>query len=161
MQKMQSTLSAGFLESAKACERVAADLERLAAKYGRAAEKEKAKRRAELESLAIYSEVDVQNLYGYAEITQSQYERYLDMLHEGEAALENRPATVNELAQKMLFGFRKELLAERDELKLLALTPEARRAELARREATLRNWQARIKKLKEEMEHGKDTHSGL
>lgn len=154
MQKTQSKQSAGYLDSANACKRVAADLERLAAKYGRAAEKEKAKRRAELESLAIYSEVDVQNLYGYAEITKSQYERYLDMLHEGEAALEERPATINDLAQKMLLGFLKELMAEQDELELLSLTPETRQAELERRATVMRDWQARMKKLKGEMEHG-------
>lgn len=159
MQKTQSKQFAGFLESANACKRVAADLERLVAKYGRAAEKENAKRRAELESLAIYSEVDVQNLYGYAEITKSQYERYLDMLHEGEAALEDRPATINALAQKMLLGFVDELMAERDELELLALTPEARQAELERRASAMRDWQERMKKLKGEMEHSTEAFS--
>lgn len=154
MKMTPSKQSASYLESANACKKVAADLARLAAKYGRAVEKEKAKCRAELEALAIYSETEVQNLYGYEEITQSQYERYLDMLREGEAMLEHQPATVNALAQKMLQGFQVELSREIDELELLALSPEARQAELARRASIAHDWQERMKKLKEELKHG-------
>ena len=158
MKKANNTLSTGLLQSADACKKVAADLERLVAKYGRAVEKEKAARRGELESVANYSEDEIQNLYGYAEITQSQYERYLDLLHEGEAALEGQPATVNELAQKILLGFQAELVAERDELELLVLTPEARQVELDRREATFGAWKDRLKKLKEEISNGPEAY---
>lgn len=158
MRKAYSKRSPGPLQSADACKKVAADLERLAAKYGRAVGKEKAARRAELESVANYSEEEIQNLYGYAEITQPQYERYLDLLHDGEAALDGQPATVNELAQKMLLGFQAELVAECAELELLALTPEARQAELDRREATFGAWKDRLKKLKEEISNGPEAY---
>ena len=55
----------GYLMEAKACKKIGRELDRLIAKYQRAVDKEKAAKKAELETVMQYrNEGEIQNDYG-------------------------------------------------------------------------------------------------
>lgn len=93
----------GYLMETKACKKVVKEIDRMADKYPRAVDKEKAAKKAELETVIQYrNEGDIQNDYGWEYITEAQYQRYIELFRSGKEALENGPPSVNEIIVSVL-----------------------------------------------------------
>lgn len=139
----------GYHMEAEACKKVCKELNRLIAKFQRAVEREKAARQEELEAAMQYqSEQEIQDEYGYAIITEAQYERLLEMFRFGRQALETMPPTLNELALSILKQINHDICSEQREWEFSALTPEQRAAERKREEANREAWHKKIAELK-------------
>lgn len=94
VRKYTNPQAAGYLLEAKACEVVCKELRRTADKFQRAVQKEAADRQSEFETTMQYdSERQIQDDYGWGFITEKQYERYMDLFHHGQEALEKAPPT--------------------------------------------------------------------
>jgi len=144
--------AAGYLLEADACKKVVAELRRIAEKYQRKIDREQAARKAELEAAMEYrSERDIQDAYGWEFITEKQYDLYLEIFRNGQAALENRMPTVNELAHKILLRILSDIDAEQREWRFSALTPAQQREELQRAEQAKREWKEKIHQIKERL----------
>lgn len=139
----------GYLLESKACDKVCKELRRIADKFQRAVDREKADRQKEFETVMQYaSEDELHEDYGWDVITERQYNRYLDMFREGEAALENAPPTVTETALKIARRILKDIDLENREWRFSALTPAEQQAELDRAEASQKAWKAKIAELR-------------
>lgn len=139
----------GYLLEAKACDKVCKELRRVADKLQRAVDREKAARQKEFETVMQYaSEDELHEDYGWDVITERQYNRYLDMFREGQAALENAPPTVTETALKIVRRILKDIDLESREWRFSALTPAEQKAELERAEASKKAWKAKIAEIK-------------
>lgn len=139
----------GYLLEAKACDKVCKELRRIVDKLQRAVDREKAIRQKEFETVMQYaSEDELHEDYGWDIITQQQYNCYLDMFREGEAALENAPPTVTETALKIARRILKDIDLESREWRFEALTPAEQQAELERAEASQKAWKAKIAEIK-------------
>ena len=144
--------AAGYLLEADACKKVEAELKRVADKYQRKIDREQAARKAEFEAAMEYhSERDIQDAYGWELITEKQYDRYLDIFHRGQEALENHLPTVNELAHKILLRILSDISAEQQEWRFSALTPAQQRAEIQRAEQAKQEWKEKMRKLREDL----------
>lgn len=148
-RKYLNPRAAGYLLEAKACDIVCRELRRLIEKYKRAVDKEAAARQSEFETVLQYrNELEIQNDYGYDLITQQQYERYLDLFREGQAAVENRPATLKEMALSILRRIESDIAEDRREWEFSALSPEEQQAERERAEQSQKAWKERIAEIK-------------
>ena len=79
VRKYTNPDAAGYLLEADACKKVEAELRRLADKYQRKIDRERAARETEFEAAMQYrSENDLLDAYGWEVITEKQYEIYLD-----------------------------------------------------------------------------------
>ena len=82
----------GYLMEAKACKLLLKDLARIRAKLKRHIEKEAADREAEFEAAMQYhSESDIQEAYGWEFISEQQYERYYEEVHQAAECGKNHP----------------------------------------------------------------------
>lgn len=91
--------ASGYLLEAKACEKVAKELRRIAEKFQRAVDKESAARQTEFETALQYTnEQQIQDDYGWGFFSEAQYDRYLSLFREGQVALEQHTPTKTELA---------------------------------------------------------------
>ena len=139
----------GYLMEAKACKKVVKEIDRLADKYRRAVEREKAAKRAELEAVMQYSrEEDIQNDYGWGFITEAQYDRYRELFSSGKEALENGPPTVNELVITILHRISSDIYMDQQEWEFSALTPKQQAEERKRAEENRAAWKKRIAEIK-------------
>lgn len=140
---------AGALMEADACDKVLHELERLIDRYQRRADKEEAKRREEFELVMGYrSEADIQEAYGWAFITEAQYERYLEIFRAGKDALEHHTPTVTERACAILRNIRGDVMRERQDYRYEAMSPDELRAEIKRQQDAEREWGELMKELK-------------
>ncbi len=141
--------AAGYLLESEACGVVIKEVDRLIEKFRRKITREAEARKKELETALGYrSEQDIQDAYGWELITEKQYDRYIDLFRQGQAALENHTPTRAELALGILRRFRRDLVMDQDEWKLSALTPEQRAAELNRRAKAAQEWKERLRQMK-------------
>lgn len=141
--------AAGYLLEAEACGAVIKEVDRLIEKFQRKINREAEKRKQELETALGYrSEQDIQDAYGWEFITEKQYDRYIDLFRQGQAALENHTPTRAELALSILRRFRWALTSDQNEWELSALTPEQRAAELERRAKAAQEWKDRLRQMK-------------
>jgi len=144
--------AAGYLLEADACKKVVAELRRIAEKYQRKIDREQAARKAELEAAMEYrSERDIQDAYGWEFITEKQYDLYLDIFRRGKEAMETHLPTVNELAHKILLRILSDIAAEQQEWRFSALTPAQQRAEIQRAEQAKKEWQEKMRKIREDL----------
>lgn len=141
--------AAGYLLEAAACGMVIKEVDRLIEKFQRKINREAEARRKELETaMGFKSEQDIQDAYGWELITEKQYDRYIELFRQGQAALEHHEPTRAELALSILRRFRWSLTADQDEWKLSALTPEQRAAELNRRANAAQEWKERLEQMR-------------
>lgn len=120
---------------AKACKKVVKEIDRLADKYRRAVDKEKAAKKAELETVMQYrNEGEIQNDYGWEYITETQYQRYIELFRSEKEALENGPPSVNEIVVSVLHRINSDILRDQTEWEFSALSPEEQAAERKRLE---------------------------
>lgn len=141
----------GYLMEAKACKKVVREINRLADKYLRAINREKATKKAELEAVMQYkSEEDIQNDYGWDFLTEAQYDRYIELFRTGKDALENGPPTVNELVLNILRLISSDIYSEQREWEFSALTPKQQAEERKRAEENRAAWKKRIAEIKAE-----------
>lgn len=139
----------GYLLEAKACEKVCKELRRIVEKLQRAVEREKAARQREFETAIQYeSENEIQNAYGWGVLSEAQYSRYLEIFRDGQAALENAPATVTETSLKITQRILSDIAAEQREWEFSALTPAQQREEIERAEAVKHAWKQKIAEIK-------------
>lgn len=139
----------GFLMEAKACKKIGRELDRLIAKYQRAIDKEKAAKKAELETVMQYrDEGEIQNDYGWEYITEAQYQRYIELFRSGKEALENGPPSVNEIVVSILHRINGDILRDQTEWEFSALSPEEQAAERKRLEESQKAWKKRIAEIK-------------
>lgn len=139
----------GYLLEAKGCDKVCKELRRVADKLQRAVDRERAARQKEFETVMQYaSEEELHEDYGWDVITELQYNRYLDMFREGQAALENTPPTVTEVALKIVRRILTDIDLESREWRFDALTPAEQQAELDRAAASQKAWKAKIAEIK-------------
>lgn len=125
----------GYLTEAKACKKVVKEIDRLAGKYRCAVDKEKAAKKAELETVIQYrNEGEIQNDYGWEYITETQYQRYIELFRSGKEALENGPPSVNEIVVSVLHRINSDILRDQTEWEFSALSPEEQAAERKRLE---------------------------
>ena len=90
MRKYTNPQAHGYLMEAKACDKVIQELKRIENKLQRATDKEGSARQAEFEKVMEYTnEVQIQDDYGWDLITEAQFERYMELFRDGQAALEN------------------------------------------------------------------------
>lgn len=141
--------AAGYLLEAKACAKVVKELMRIEAKFARAADKEAADRQSEFETVMQYtSEQLIQDDYGWGFFSEAQYDRYLALFREGQAALENHTPTKTELALSILRRVIADIETERREWEFSALTPQEQAAERKRMEKANREWKEKIAEIK-------------
>ena len=139
----------GALMEIDACKTVLNELERLIDRYRRRADKEAAKRREEFELVMGYrSEAEIQDAYGWGYITREQYERYIDIFRAGSDALEQHTPTVTERAFAILSNIRVDLMAEQQDYRYEAMSPDELRAEIKRQQDAEREWKTRMDELK-------------
>ena len=144
--------AAGYLLEADACKKVEAELQRIADKFQRKIEREKAARKAELEAALEYrSEDEIRDAYGWELITEKQYDLYLDIFRSGQSALENHQPTVNELTYKILLRILSDIAAEQREWRFSALTPAQQCAEIERAEQAKREWKEKMRQIREQL----------
>lgn len=144
--------AAGYLLEADACKKVEAELKRVADKYQRKIDREHAARKAEFEAVMEYrSETEILDAYGWEFITEQQYDRYLDIFRRGQEALDDHLPTVNELTHKILLRILSDIAAEQREWRFSALTPAQQRAEIQRAMQAKREWQEKMKKIREDL----------
>lgn len=148
-RKYTNPQAAGYLLEAKACEIVCKELRRVAEKYRRAVDKESADRQSEFETVMQYtSERQIQDDYGWAFITEAQYERYIDLFRNGQEALENVPPTPKVLALSILHRIIGDIEADCHEWEFSALTPQEQASELERRRKAQEEWKQKIAEIK-------------
>lgn len=141
--------AAGCLLEARACAALVKELDCLLEKYRRKIAREDEARHRDLAAVLEYSsEQELQEAYGFAEITEQQYSLYRDLLEQGEAALEHHAPTQAELVCDILQTIRADIDSERAEWEFSALTPEERTKERERAEASSREWRARIQEIR-------------
>lgn len=141
--------AAGYLLEAKACEKVVKELMRIEAKFARAVDKETADRQSEFETAMQYtSELQIQDDYGWGFFSEAQYDRYLTLFREGQAALEKHTPTKTELALRILRHMIADIETERREWEFSALTPQEQAAERKRMEKANREWKEKIAEIK-------------
>lgn len=139
-RKYTNPNASGYLLEAKACEKVTKELRRIVEKFQRAVDKEAAVRQSEFETVMQYtSEQQIQDDYGWDFITEAQYNRYLTLFREGQAALEQHTPTKTELAVSILRRIISDIEADCREWEFSALSPqeqvkERERMEKAKRE---------------------------
>lgn len=139
----------GCLMEAKACKKVVKEIDRLADKYRRAVDKEKAAKKAELETVMQYrNEGEIQNDYGWEYITEAQYQRYIELFRSGKEALENGPPSVNEIIVSVLHRINSDILRDQTKWEFSALSPEEQAAERKRLEESQKAWKKRIAEIK-------------
>lgn len=149
MRKYTNPQAHGYLMEAKACDKVVKELYHIAEKYQRAVNKEAAARQSELETAMQYtSEQEIQDAYGWDIISEAQYERYLVLFREGQAALEQHAPTTMELALNIVRRIISDIDAERQEWGFSALSPREQTAELERREKSNKEWKEKIAQIK-------------
>ena len=149
MSRYTNPEAAGYLLEAEACGIVIKEVNRLIEKFQRKINREADARKKELDTaLGFQSEQDSLDAYGWEIITEKQYDRYIDLFRQGQAALENHTPTRTELALSILQRFRGVLTADQDEWRLSALTPEQRAAELNRRAKAAEEWKERLRQMK-------------
>ena len=108
--------AAGCLLEASACAALVKELDRLIEKYRRKIAREDEARRRDLAAALEYSsEQELQEAYGFAEITEEQYGLYRDLLEQGKDALEHHPPTQAERALSILLSIQKDLERDRQE----------------------------------------------
>lgn len=139
----------GYLMEAKACKKVVKEIDRLADKYRRAVDKEKAAKKAELETVMQYrNEGEIQNDYGWEYITEAQYQRYIELICSGKEALENGPPSVNEIIVSVLHRINSDILRDQTKREFSALSSEEQAAERKRLEESQKAWKKRIAEIK-------------
>jgi len=149
VRKYTNPQTAGYLLEAKACELVCKELQRLSNKFQRAVDKEAATRQSEFEAVLQYtSEQQIQDDYGWALITEKQYDRYIDLFRHGQEALENAPPTPKALAFRILCHIMADIEENRREWEFSALTPEQQIAERKRAKRSQREWKEKIAEIK-------------
>lgn len=142
-------LAEGYLLEAKACKKVCKELRRIAEKLQRAVARERAARQAEFETAVQYqTEDDIQEAYGWGVLSEAQYKRYMDIFRDGQAALENAPATMTETSLKITLRILSDIAAEQCEWEFSALTPAEQQAEIKRAEASQLAWKQKLAELK-------------
>jgi hypothetical protein len=94
------------------------------------------------------SEQQIQDDYGWECITEAQYERYLDLFREGNAAMGHHEFTVNEAALSVIRRIIADIAEDRREWEFSALTPEQQLAERERAERSQRAWKEKIAEIK-------------
>lgn len=145
--------AAGYLLEADACKKVEAELRRLADKYQRKIDRERAARETEFEAAMQYrSENELLDAYGWEVITEKQYELYLDLFRRGRDALENHAPTVNEAAHRILLRILSDIAAEQREWRFSALTPAQQAAEIERAEKAKQEWREKLRKIREDLD---------
>lgn len=123
----------GYLMEAAACTKVLRDLHRIEAKFARAVEKEGDARQAEFKKVMQYrNEREIQDDFGWGFITEAQYDRYLLLFQQGQAAMEQLPPTKNELAMRLVRRIIADIDRDRREWEFSALSQKISR----------RNWRA-------------------
>ena len=153
VRKYTNPDAAGYLLEADACKKVEAELRRLADKYQRKIDRERAARETEFEAAMQYrSENDLLDAYGWEVITEKQYEIYLDIFRRGRDALENHAPTVNEAAHRILLRILSDIAAEQREWSFSALTPAQQAAEIERAEKAKKEWRERLQKIRENLD---------
>lgn len=85
---------------------------------------------------------------GWGFITEAQYDRYLLLFQQGQAAMEQLPPTKNELAMRLVRRIIADIDRDRREWEFSALSPEDQQAELARAEQAKKAWKQKIAELK-------------
>ena len=153
VRKYTNPDAAGYLLEADACKKVEAELRRLADKYQRKIDRERAARETEFEAAMQYrSENDLLDAYGWEVITEKQYEIYLDIFRRGRDALENHAPTVNEAVNRILLRILSDIAAEQREWRFSALTPAQQAAEIERAEKAKKEWRERLQKIRENLD---------
>lgn len=148
-RKYTNPEAAGYLLEAKACEKVLKELRRIAEKLQRAVDKEAAVRQSEFETALQYtSEREIQDDFGWGFFSEAQYDRYLDLFREGQAALEKHTPTKTELALSILRRMIADVEADCREWKFSALSPQEQAAERERMEKSNREWKEKIAEIK-------------
>lgn len=141
--------ASGYLLEAKACEKVTKELRRIAEKLQRAVDKEAAVRQSEFETALQYTnEQQIQDDYGWGFSSEAQYDRYLALFREGQAALEQHTPTKNELALSIVRRIIADIEADCREWKFSALSPQEQTAERARIEKSNHEWKEKIAEIK-------------
>ena len=141
--------ASGYLLEASACEKVVKELRRITVKFQRAVDKEAADRQSEFETAMQYTnEQQIQDDYGWGFFSEAQYDRYLALFREGQAALEQHTPTKTELALRIVRRILSDIEAERSEWEFSALSPREQTAELKRREQANREWKEKIAEIK-------------
>ena len=149
MRKQINPEAEGYLLEAAACKKILKDLERLKEKYKRKVDQEQAKRQAEFESVMKFqSEWEILEAYGWELITEKQYDRYLELFREGEAALENHAPTCAELAHGILCRMAAGVERDIREWEFSALTPEQQQEKRKRAEESRLAWKRKIAEIK-------------
>ncbi len=148
-RKYTNPNASGYLLEAKACEKVTKELRRIVEKFQRAVDKEAAVRQSEFETVMQYtSEQQIQDDYGWDFITEAQYNRYLTLFREGQAALEQHTPTKTELAVSILRRIISDIEADCREWKFSALSPQEQVKERERMEKAKREWKEKIAEIK-------------
>lgn len=136
---------------AAACKKVVRELLSVADKLQRKVEREQKARQSELETVMEYaSEMEIQDAYGYGCLTEEQYQRYLDLFHIGQDALDNHAPTVTEVSLRITRRILSDIHAEQQEWSFAALTPEEQQAEMERAEQSAQSWKKRIAEIKQQ-----------
>lgn len=149
MIKQFNTEAAGYLLEAAACKMILKELERLCAKYKRKVDREQAARQKEFETVMAYrSEKEILDDYGWEIITEKQYDHYLALFREGQAALENHAPTKAELAYGILCRMAGAVERDIREWEFCALTPEQKCIEWERAEKNRVKWKQKISEIK-------------
>lgn len=139
----------GYLMEAAACTKVLRDLHRIEAKFARAVEKEGDARQAEFKKVMQYrNEQEIQDDFGWGFITEAQYDRYLLLFQQGQAAMEHLHPTKNELAMRLVRRIIADIDRDRREWEFSALSPEDQQTELERAEQAKKAWKQKIAELK-------------
>lgn len=149
MKKQITPEAEGYLLEAKACKKVLKDLERIQEKYKRGVEREQARRKAEFETVMEFtSEREIQEAYGWELINERQYDRYLQLFREGEAALENHAPTCAEIAYGILCRMTASVEMDIREWEFSALTPEQKCEKRKQAEENRLKWEEKIAEIR-------------
>jgi hypothetical protein len=149
MKRQISPEAEGYLLEAKACKKVLKDLERIREKYRRGVEREQARRKAEFETVMEFtSEREIQEAYGWELINERQYDRYLQLFREGEAALENHAPTCVEIAHGILCRMTASVEMDIREWEFAALTPEQQCEKRKQAEENRLKWEEKIAEIR-------------
>lgn len=139
----------GYLLEADACKKVVRELNRIAEKFQRAVDKEAATRQSEFETALQYtSEQQIQEDYGWGFFSEAQYDRYLALFREGQAALEQHTPTKTALALSIVRRIISDIEADRREWEFSALSPQEQVKERERIEKSNREWKEKIAEIK-------------
>lgn len=155
MRKYTNPQAHGYLMEAKACDKVIQELKRIENKLQRATDKEGSARQAEFEKVMEYTnEVQIQDDYGWDLITEAQFERYMELFRDGQAALENHAPTVTEIALLLVRRIISDIAADKCEWEFSALTPEQQQAEIERAEKSRQAWKQKITEIRKRRDAG-------